>query len=220
MPLQLIKIVIILCIILLVFYWLRWMIRTRKKGKKGLFYLVLITSILFISGITWFLEIFPGSKYYFDQKELLALTGKSLSFKSVYSYHSKRSFLGDGYSIEILQIEEKDLEYFRNPPSPLSNERKANRFRKDWQFKNWKKGPLDSTDQRCFDFALTFVQPISRAKQQELKNWFEEMKKTAVTTECSYSYDYLTHDNHHITNIDLYFIDLKDGYFYIINFNT
>lgn len=192
----------------------------RNKDKRKLYRLSAILLILIlIPGIFW--RILPGSDLVWrpiervqEKKYNTELTGFEFNFgDSVYEYESKRGFNGDGYSIWIYEIDDKTVQYFKNPKAAFFTDYPNSEFRNDWETEFWKKTPLNKEEQKFLDFAHSSLDKLDF----ELEDLLNEKGNY-------YAYEYYMHDfgedKVYVGNIDFYIVCPNRKLIVKINHNT
>lgn len=176
--------------------------------------------LILFSGFTF--ELIPGSKYFwapFDALHSLSYTddlfGKSFVMgEPVQKDYSKRSFQGDGASVEVYRLNPKLIEYFNNPDSAFFTKYPESSLREDWESSSWKKTPILDIDKKAFGFASYATDSISIDLEEILNE-----KGSYYAYQCNLHNGSLERDPQ-FGNIDFYIISLERKVCVLINVNT
>lgn len=179
-------------------------------------YFSIVLLFFFLSKLHTDKMILKESINYFER-----VTGYKMNPDEEYVYETMRSIHGDGYSIWVNKISDKDALYFENPTHlfftkyPIKSD-----AREHWEQHKWKKGPMDSNEIEYLNFALDEELPIEKEYSKNLRAWFSLIRESMKSSDCLYSYNYLKHDENYIGNIDFYIILPKLRLLITINHNT
>ncbi len=192
--------------------WNHW----KKRSRIG----VAITSLplLFLivfPGFSW--EILPGSSIYWDLKQTHEMTGHSFWLGSPrWSYHSERSFTGDGYSIEVFSLSEGTASKFIPPSSDFfSSFPNGSTLRPDWDVNRWQETPTHREDKIFIAFALEDYE------QQRPELTKAQQFATRLLSEEGNFYAYLyKYPGSYVANVDFMILSPRERVLVIINFNT
>ncbi|MFT5777286.1 MAG: hypothetical protein ACI837_000217 [Crocinitomicaceae bacterium] len=192
------------------------LINNEKKEVRRL--LIMLSVFILLPGFYW--RALPGSNLLwapidriYDIKHNVKLTGFGFDDGDLlYEYQSERSFHGDGYSIWIQQLDQRSISYFQKPDSTFFKNYPSDELRKGWQIEQWKKTPLDSSENQFFDFAHTSLPSLDF----ELEDLLNEQGNY-------YAYYFHLHkfnESNIILNIDFHIICPKRKLLVHINHNT
>lgn len=223
MPTQIVLIIFLSLALLLglIVAWIMWMRRNFKRGRKVLFFAQLAASIILFVWVTWITEIFPGSSTYYANKQIRELTGYYLDLTEHFTYESPRAFNGDGYSILVYELTEEDANNFLHPqPDFFKDYPSKSEFRDHWDQQKWKKGPILETERKYLDFALNEVPSINQEDYSNLSVQFDHIRSIMSSNNCVYAFNYLSHSDSYIGNIDFFIISPEQKKLIIINHNT
>lgn len=150
-----------------------------------------------------------------------SLSGIKFDKIEIYSYHTKRAWNGDGYSIQIFEINEKTIKQFLDSKKNFLNPHlKLYDDRENWNKKNWKRSPLPKNEMIYSEFALTGL-----AKQNSVIYGRNENIETFINTILNekgnyYAYFYSLQSEGNVGNIDFFIISPNRRLLIVINNNT
>ena len=179
------------------------------NSMKWSFVLIIFSGLVF--------EKIPGSKYFWYPFEVVnskiftkKLTGESFNLGDpIEEYHSERAFNGDGYSIDIYELNSQQNMYFESPNPEFYTEYPAEELREDWETNRWEKTPLKKEDMPAFCVAVLYRNKV----QIDLNEIVNEDGNY-------YAYQFFRHNEVIIGNVDFYIISPKRKLFILINLNT
>ncbi len=187
-----------------------------KTVRKGWFIAILMGIVLYIGIPLFFMELIPGTSWYFDRQYTKSLTGVSFTLGApVYAYETQRHFNGDGYSILVYQLSDEVIAEFENPSTDFFNHPTQPEYRREWEIQAWQRKPIAEDVTPIIDFALA-------AAPEEL-----EMKARASLDHPETYHAYLFfqstfpgHSEPRVLNVDFFILDIQEKLFYVVNHNT
>lgn len=193
-------------------YLIYWTIKKRKIVLRNFLIGVTIAGILLI---LFSLRLLPGSEAYFDKKITSELTGIPFRLDHIeFEYESLRHFNGDGYSIYVYSLTDEIINGIYSKPMiayPIKPD-----YRSKWQAEQWKKTPVQSSEQTVIDFA------VSNEMHQNAggKEMSVLIRKMLQEEDNYYAYFFNRSGNYNIADIDFFLISKKYKKLIIINHNT
>jgi len=136
--------------------------------------------------------------------------------QEVYSYHSPRSFHGDGYSLVVYKLPKEIRQKFETADTNFLKKHPSPSFRSDWRSQRWSEGPLKEEQTYLLDFAT----PSYEARQSEELAERMQSLKTAIKSPTSYFAYFAMGGEQSVGDIYLFVVDLKNNLIYEINHNT
>lgn len=136
--------------------------------------------------------------------------------KAVFSFDTERDFHGDGFSIEVYQLDKKSQEYFRKPPADFFEKYPKRHYHLgDYKIYKWAKTPQSQDDIVRTSFAMrpdTTYQSWQFAtdKGYGIKKYLSYADSLLKTKGNYYAMFFRDHP-YGVYGIDLYIISPKEG---------
>jgi len=131
------------------------------------------------------------------------------------SYDSRRSFNGDGYSIQVYDISEALSRWASSPPADFSTSYPVRpSVRSDWTGVRWRPTPISAEDQKFMEFALA-----TYADHKDFKEAKELLEMLAKEPGHYFAYFYKMHGEY-VGNLDFFLISPSKRVFISLNTNT
>ncbi|MDP1581369.1 MAG: hypothetical protein Q8M02_13935 [Candidatus Didemnitutus sp.] len=192
--------------------YLIWMIVTAfKKRWKKLGYqfasAVVYVGLLYVAGVLH--DRYEEAQYF---RGVFAVSGTLPT--PTFSYDSERAFNGDGYSIQVFALPKSVRERFESfDEKALGALPQKPDYRSQWKTSPWRKTPMQSSENKYLDFALSNFGPA------EVRYHQKAIRELVGKTGSYVAYFYFDHGDYP-GNIDLFVVDLEGNRLYLINFNT
>lgn len=207
----------------LVVAYVVWMVKTRKRGRKRLFWGQTVAAVMAVAALVFLLDLTPASHWYFERQRTLAWTGMAFSFgKTLYQYDTGRSFNGDGYSVKIVALPPEAARYFSAPPPVFFAEYPAipgfQGGASGLQLVRWRNGPVRGDEERFVRFALyeSWGEPQPDIRNKDLS---KAVRHALSKSTSLYAY-YWRYPGPQVNDIYFFLIDPEEQRLYILNNNT
>lgn len=190
---------------------------SHKKGKKVILFMLVTILSSVLCWILWVTEIFPGSECFRTRQYFKNLTGIPFYPKESTTYKTKRSFHGDGYSINVYEYKKdtyqklQDLDTINYPILPDN--------RSHWKQQKWQTTPIKENETIFLDFATDEAIYNDLIENKKLQEIFNEIKVALSNEGSFYAYNF-NMPGTTLKDIDLYIIIPLKNKIIIINHNT
>ena len=158
--------------------------------------------------------LLPWATLYNDIIWTYRITGRPFSLGNAeHSYHSRREFNGDGYSIDVYLLSEGVAKHFETPPPEFFEKRpERSDVRSHWEAVTWRKTPSRPEDMDYIHFVSIYPGEAGRhdKKGQDVA--------ASLLSEAGNYYAYFHHGD--IGDVDLFILSPRRRLFVIVNQNT
>jgi len=200
---------------LAVLSWEVWCLAKKRRWIGSMVVSSALVLVVVFPGIVW--GILPGSSIYLDRVQTRQLVGHSFLLGTPgLSYHTERSFTGDGYSIEVYSISGRAASKLVSPTSDFFKSFPVRPdVRSHWEVGRWRETPSRPEDAEFIEFALVDhkLHGHDSSNPQEIALKLLEQKGNF--------YSYFYHDpTDYLANVDFFILSPKERVLVIVNFNT
>lgn len=135
----------------------------------------------------------------------------------LFDYDPPRTWLGDGFSLTVYELPDAIRQRFQDADQRLLTVHpQLPGMRRGWIVQTWTTGPLDKRSSTALDFAVGGPEARNR---EELARHVAVIRERITASRTFYAYFIEQYDTH-ITNVDLFIVDLEAQRLYILNMNT
>ena len=193
--------------------------RAAVRGVRSRRYVRSIGFSLLVVALLWaglHLGLTPGASAYARYRYLRELFGRSFALASPrLSYHSARSFNGDGYSIEVFDTPDALSRWASSPPPEFTTQFPMRpSYRSHWSGVHWRQTPISADDQKFIEFALG-----EQADSSDLKAAKELLARLVKEPGDYFAYFYYMHGKH-VGDLDFFLLSPSERVFIMLNSNT
>lgn len=163
------------------------------------------------------LRLIPGASAYAQYRYTRNLFGRGFYLgEPRLSYHSRRSFNGDGYSIELFGAPERLTRLANSPPPDFTFGYPIRpSYRSKWSGIQWRPTPISTIDRKFLEFALR----ASFSDNSDLKTAQMLLEQYANEPGHYFAYFYFMHGES-VGNVDFFLLSPSKGIFIAVNSNT
>jgi hypothetical protein len=205
----------LLVVLLAVFIGSIWVVRLLLKRRWKPAILMTLTSVVAMSGLLW---LATTSRERELARYLVGLFATQVELPPpLFDHDPARTWLGDGFSLSVHELPAAIRERFQAADQRLLTAHpQLPGVRRGWTVQTWTTGPLDARTRAVLDFTFS---GSYLDKDPDLARHCASAQERIIAPQTYYAYFLEQHDSH-ITNVDLFIVDLVASRLYFINLNT
>lgn len=188
-------------------------VRIRKYLGGMLFFCLTICTIW--AGLEF--GAVPGSSLYKRCYYTWQTFGKVMLLGSPrYSYDSERAFNGDGYSIDVYDISDSFAAWAASPPAGFASSYPVKPgYRSHWNSTTWHKTPVQASERKFLDFALS-EHNSNDTQLQSAHKLLEKLANAPGSYIAIFSYMH----GEYVGDVDFLLLSPSEKVFIMVNHNT